>query len=49
VIAFRAGFDPLAGALYFDRIDDPGNRFLGTHPANADRIAVVRRTMAGLR
>jgi Zn-dependent protease with chaperone function len=48
VIAARAGFDPLRGAEFFFRIPDPGNRFLGTHPPNAERIAVVRRTAAGL-
>lgn len=49
VIAYRAGFDPLVGARYFERIDDPGNRFLGTHPPNAQRIETVRRVMAELR
>ena len=42
-IALRAGYDPLRGAEYFTRIADPGNRFLGTHPPNADRMATVRR------
>lgn len=46
VIAARAGFNPLRGAEFFFRIPDPGNRFLGTHPANAQRVAVVRRTSA---
>jgi predicted Zn-dependent protease len=49
VIAYRAGFDPLIGAKYFERIADPGNRFLGTHPPNADRIETVRRTVESLR
>ncbi|TYB89229.1 M48 family metallopeptidase [Oceaniovalibus sp. ACAM 378] len=48
LIAARAGFDPLRGAEYFTRTPDPGNRFLGTHPPNAQRIATVRRVMAGL-
>jgi predicted Zn-dependent protease len=48
VIAARAGFDPLRGAEFFTRIPDPGNRFLGTHPPNAERIATVRRVAAGL-
>jgi len=48
VIAIRGGYDPLIGAAFFQRIPDPGNRFLGTHPANADRIATVRRVAAGL-
>jgi len=48
VIAARAGYDPLAGAEFFFRIPDPGNRFLGTHPPTADRVAVVREVAAGL-
>jgi len=48
VIALRAGFDPLRGAAFFARIPDPGNRFLGTHPPNAARVAVVRQVMAEL-
>lgn len=42
-IAMRAGYDPIRGAAYFTRIPDPGNRFLGTHPPNSDRLAAVRR------
>lgn len=49
VIAARAGFDPLRGAEFFARIPDPGDRFLGTHPPNAQRMDVVRRTYADLR
>ena len=48
VIADAAGYDPVRGAAFFTRIPDPGNRFLGTHPANADRIATVQRVAAGL-
>lgn len=48
IITARAGYDPLRGAEFFNRIPDPGDRFLGSHPPNADRIATVRRTMAGL-
>ena len=48
VIAARAGYNPVRGAEYFSRIPDPGNRFLGSHPPNADRIAIVRQTAAGL-
>ena len=48
VITARAGFDPVRGAAFFTRIPDPGDRFLGTHPPNADRIATVRRVAAGL-
>ena len=44
VIAAKSGYNPLRGAEFFFRIPDPGNRFLGTHPANADRLATVQRT-----
>ncbi|ART99812.1 M48 family metallopeptidase [Yoonia vestfoldensis] len=47
-IAHAAGFDPLRGSEFFFRIPDPGNRFLGTHPANADRLRVVRAVAATL-
>ncbi|MGC8201799.1 M48 family metallopeptidase [Aliiroseovarius sp. PTFE2010] len=49
VIAFRAGYNPERGAQFFTRIPDPGDRFLGTHPPNGQRIETVRRTMASLR
>lgn len=48
-IAWRAGFDPVRGAEFFFRLPDPGNRFLGTHPPNAERRAVVLQTAAQLR
>lgn len=48
IITSRAGFDPVNGAEFFLRIPDPGNRFLGTHPPNAQRIDIVRRTAARL-
>ncbi|WP_373356133.1 M48 family metallopeptidase [Pseudoroseicyclus sp. CXY001] len=47
-IALLAGYDPLLGSAFFFRIADPGDRFLGSHPANAERIAVVRQTVAAL-
>lgn len=46
LIAHRGGFDPLRGADLFRRIPDPGNRFLATHPPNADRLRMIERTMA---
>jgi predicted Zn-dependent protease len=46
VIAAKAGYNPVRGAEFFFRIPDPGHRFLGTHPANADRVAIVQRTAA---
>ena len=48
-IAWRAGFDPLLGAQFFTRLPDPGNRFLGSHPPNAQRLAVVQQTVDRLR
>ncbi len=48
-IAFRAGYDPARGAQYFTRIPDPGNRFLGTHPPNAQRQQTVQSTLAQIR
>ncbi|MFQ6549246.1 M48 family metallopeptidase [Aestuariibius sp. 2305UL40-4] len=48
VITARAGYDPLRGAAFFSRIPDPGDRFLGTHPPNAERMATVQRVAAGL-
>jgi len=48
VITHLAGFDPVLGAQFFFRIPDPGDDFLGTHPANADRIALVNQVAAGL-
>lgn len=49
VIAWDAGFDPERGAAFFDRLPDPGDQFLGTHPANSARKAAVARTVAQLR
>ncbi len=46
VIAYKAGYDPLNGALYFAGVPDPGDRFLGTHPPNAQRYYAVQDTMA---
>ena len=48
IITARAGYNPLKGAEFFTRIPDPGDKFLGTHPPNSDRLNTVRRTAAGL-
>ena len=48
IIAARAGYNPVRGADFFFRVPDPGDRFLGTHPPNADRVRMVRQTAAGL-
>ena len=44
IITYNAGYNPLIGAKYFDRIPDPGDRFLGTHPPNAERVEIVKQT-----
>lgn len=46
IITLKAGYDPRLGAQFFTRLPDPGNRFLGTHPPNAARIATVEQTAA---
>jgi Zn-dependent protease with chaperone function len=48
-IAYLAGYDPVRGAEFFSRLPDPGDKFLGSHPPNAQRQDVVRQTLAGLR
>ena len=48
IITVRSGFSAVRGAQFFNRIPDPGDRFLGTHPPNAARLATVRRVSAGL-
>lgn len=48
IITYRAGYDPVRGAQFFSQLPDPKNRFLGTHPPNAARIATVRRVAATL-
>lgn len=47
-IALRAGFDPVRGSAFFDQLPDPGDQFLGSHPANAQRKAAVRAAVARL-
>lgn len=47
-IAWRAGYDPVIGTGFFDRLPDPGDSFLGTHPANGQRKAQVRAVVARL-
>ena len=46
ILTIQAGYDPLRGAEFFNRIPDPGDKFLGTHPPNAKRVEIVRRTAA---
>jgi predicted Zn-dependent protease len=48
VITHNAGYNPVRGAEFFSQLPDPGNRFLGTHPPNTQRVETVRRVAAGL-
>lgn len=46
LITHKAGYRPSVGVKFFDRLPDPGDRFLGTHPPNPDRVRVVQQTIA---
>lgn len=48
-IALAAGYDPILGSGFFDRLPDPGDKFLGSHPPNAQRKALVVETVRRLR
>ena len=39
---FQTGYDPVSDAAHFNRIADPGHKFLGMHPPNSAQIAAVR-------
>jgi Zn-dependent protease with chaperone function len=45
IITHKAGYRPSEGVKFFARLPDPGDRFLGTHPANYDRVQVVNDTI----
>jgi len=47
-ITLRAGFDPVKGTAFFDRLPDPSKGFLNTHPPNAMRKQVVAETVRRL-
>lgn len=47
-IALLAGYDPVLGSVFFDRLPDPGDKFLGSHPPNAQRKAQVAATVRRL-
>lgn len=47
-IALRAGYDPVRGSGFFDRLPDPGDKFLGSHPPNGQRKALVAATVRRL-
>jgi len=40
-IAEMAGYDARVGVKFFTQIPDPGQKFLGTHPAHKDRVRIV--------
>lgn len=46
-IAEEAGYDAIRGAQYFNRVPDPGNAFLGSHPPNSQRLQAVRQAVTG--
>lgn len=48
VITHSAGYNPLIGLEFFERIPDPGDRFLASHPPNAQRVQAVLDTSAQL-
>jgi predicted Zn-dependent protease len=48
-IALLAGYDPIKGSGFFDRLPDPGDKFLGSHPPNAQRKALVVATVRRLK
>ncbi len=48
-IALLAGYDPVKGTGFFDRLPDPGDKFLGSHPPNAQRKAQVLATVRRLK
>ncbi|CUH89175.1 TPR repeat-containing protein YfgC precursor [Phaeobacter sp. CECT 5382] len=45
LITHKAGYRPSVGIQFFYRLPDPGDRFLGTHPANPDRVRVVQQAI----
>ena len=48
VLTQGAGFDPVRGAQFFNRIPDPSSLFLSTHPPNDVRIETVKRVASEL-
>ncbi|MDO5613136.1 MAG: M48 family metallopeptidase [Paracoccus sp. (in: a-proteobacteria)] len=49
IITLNAGYDPQRGAAFFARMPDPGDQILGSHPANSQRVAQVRRAVSDVR
>jgi Zn-dependent protease with chaperone function len=40
------GYSPVIGSEFIKRIPDPGDRFLGTHPSNGERLQVVQTALS---
>lgn len=49
IMTMNAGFDPRNGARFFERIPDPGDHILGTHPSRNARIAQIERAIGDVR
>lgn len=49
IMTMNAGFDPVNGSRFFERLPDPGNHVLGTHPPRAERLTQVRRAVEDVR
>ena len=45
IMTMNAGFDPINGSRFFERIPDPGDHVLGTHPSRAARLDQVRQAV----
>jgi Zn-dependent protease with chaperone function len=45
IITHAAGYRPSVGVQFFNRLPDPGDQFLGTHPPNPNRVQVVQSTI----
>ncbi len=48
LITHRAGYDPLIGLRFFQRIPDPGDVFFASHPPNAERVEAAKKTARAL-
>ncbi|WP_254367873.1 M48 family metalloprotease [Paracoccus sp. Z118] len=49
IIAMKGGYDPVRGAKFFERMPDPGDQILGSHPSRAARQAQVTRAVSDVR
>lgn len=49
IMTLNAGFDPVNGARFFERLPDPGDHVLGTHPSRAARLEQVKRAIEDVR